>query len=745
MPDRTVLIKIQSVPNPTDESKPKYDRVRGVQVPTRKRLIVPSRTITVRFYDLSTLIYGGITDQPRQLDPTLTIPPIGYFGFTTASNNAIAAAAEHLGPTLDAGVLQYAQYTQQDFTYTGKPSAWPGNPIYDQFTGDPWIGAPNVPFFQDGNPVVGYTDEFYTSYLAASEIWAQAGQVLPGEYFNPLNPDVTLSGPSKGWALDSLITLTSDSVKAADQFLLNQDSQAGNGLVGLPPWRFDSGSVTAWRTVQLIAQGQPYREIQNRWELPYGKIDFYKLKLGIAGQVIPLTQADTKRWLPDNPTKYLNGLDRSAGDALAGTELQSFGGTQSRTGQPFQGQLLPPYDPETSQFSPVANMAMIQRPGCQNFAGEYWRPGFFKFSQRGSLGAGLAVKSDVSSPYFESFDTNDTDNYYITSLPSPDAPQVKLSLGTDVKVGLVPKWWLFTLTCRPGGSGHSTITITGYKRALTRPIQPQPFFNTLIAWPVETPSNLLASPFASLRSYNFIPDQGFSQDVLCAWVESSVPYLYARNIAGLLGVRFTTSLTADQGALTIQTAPTVAGALVASINAGTRVFYVWRATDATDAPVTVANNIPFNSVGDCSATGPSGIFVEGGAGNVSIAPVIVSANGTTGPSVNRLGEDFGLTCQGQSSLIITNPFTGFAVLSTFYVDYQTMLASGGTTPYTWSIGTGTLPPGFTLSSAGVISGTPSALGIFNFTVKVIDATGLSTTAPCSITVITGGGGGSGGS
>ncbi len=36
---------------------------------------------------------------------------------------------------------------------------------------------------------------------------------------------------------------------------------------------------------------------------------------------------------------------------------------------------------------------------------------------------------------------------------------------------------------------------------------------------------------------------------------------------------------------------------------------------------------------------------------------------------------------------------------------QTLAATGGQTPYTWALGTGTLPAGVTLSSAGVISGT----------------------------------------
>ena len=46
---------------------------------------------------------------------------------------------------------------------------------------------------------------------------------------------------------------------------------------------------------------------------------------------------------------------------------------------------------------------------------------------------------------------------------------------------------------------------------------------------------------------------------------------------------------------------------------------------------------------------------------------------------------------------------------------QVLSASGGTAPYLWSVTAGVLPTGLTLSSAGVISGTTSATGAFNFT------------------------------
>ncbi|MFL6314505.1 MAG: beta strand repeat-containing protein [Terriglobales bacterium] len=62
---------------------------------------------------------------------------------------------------------------------------------------------------------------------------------------------------------------------------------------------------------------------------------------------------------------------------------------------------------------------------------------------------------------------------------------------------------------------------------------------------------------------------------------------------------------------------------------------------------------------------------------------------------------------------------------------QTLIASGGTGNIFWTLASGTLPPGLTLSPAGVISGTPTAVNIVGstFTVLARDSGSPSQSAP----------------
>ncbi|HEX7353864.1 MAG TPA: family 43 glycosylhydrolase [Mycobacteriales bacterium] len=67
---------------------------------------------------------------------------------------------------------------------------------------------------------------------------------------------------------------------------------------------------------------------------------------------------------------------------------------------------------------------------------------------------------------------------------------------------------------------------------------------------------------------------------------------------------------------------------------------------------------------------------------------------------------------------------------------QSLAATGGTAPYTWSITAGTLPAGLSLdASTGAVSGTPSTTGTANVTFEVTDASGLTASAAMPVSVV----------
>jgi len=83
-------------------------------------------------------------------------------------------------------------------------------------------------------------------------------------------------------------------------------------------------------------------------------------------------------------------------------------------------------------------------------------------------------------------------------------------------------------------------------------------------------------------------------------------------------------------------------------------------------------------------------------------------------------------------VVVTNTLTPGTVGIAYSV---TLLASGGTSSgYSWSVSSGALPAGLSLSTAGVISGTPSAAGSFPFTAKVTDSSAVTASASLSMTV-----------
>lgn len=61
-------------------------------------------------------------------------------------------------------------------------------------------------------------------------------------------------------------------------------------------------------------------------------------------------------------------------------------------------------------------------------------------------------------------------------------------------------------------------------------------------------------------------------------------------------------------------------------------------------------------------------------------------------------------------------------------------ASGGTAPYSWSVSSGSLPTGLSLTTAGQITGTPTKMGSYSFQVQVVDKTQRSSSGHVAVKV-----------
>lgn len=88
---------------------------------------------------------------------------------------------------------------------------------------------------------------------------------------------------------------------------------------------------------------------------------------------------------------------------------------------------------------------------------------------------------------------------------------------------------------------------------------------------------------------------------------------------------------------------------------------------------------------------------------------------------------------GQPTIATTalpNPIVGRALSGAVW----TMTASGGVSPYTWAVSSGSLPAGLALSATGAFTGTAASPGAATFTIQVTDSASTSASQSYTITV-----------
>ena len=132
---------------------------------------------------------------------------------------------------------------------------------------------------------------------------------------------------------------------------------------------------------------------------------------------------------------------------------------------------------------------------------------------------------------------------------------------------------------------------------------------------------------------------------------------------------------------------------------------------------------------------PPGLVVDASTGRLSGTP---SAPGTWTFEMKVVDTHGQSATQGESLSIaalpaITSPAAPEGEVGTAY-DFRPVVA-GGTGPFTWSVIGGQLPAGLGIDgSTGQLSGAPTAPGTAGFTLRVVDADGVSTTRAESVTI-----------
>ncbi|MEZ0484434.1 putative Ig domain-containing protein [Fibrella aquatica] len=156
----------------------------------------------------------------------------------------------------------------------------------------------------------------------------------------------------------------------------------------------------------------------------------------------------------------------------------------------------------------------------------------------------------------------------------------------------------------------------------------------------------------------------------------------------------------------------------------------------SSGPLSCTNtSVTLTAAGGTSYTFTRGGVVVGTPG--SLSTVEVTESGTYSVRIASASGCISTTSTTVTSttatVSLTNPTTRSGTVNVFFS--QTFSASGGATPRSFSIASGSLPDGLSLSTVGVLSGTPTQSGSFTITVRATDANGCSATGSAYVLTI----------
>ncbi len=350
----------------------------------------------------------------------------------------------------------------------------------------------------------------------------------------------------------------------------------------------------------------------------------------------------------------------------------------------------------------------------------------------------------------------------VTSLPAGTAGQAYSSAINPAAGGIAPYTYAVTagalpagitlngssgaLTGTPGTVGSFAFSVTATDSTSGTPSQATQSYSLTIAAPpiVVAPSTLPAATRGTAYSQALSASGGtapYTYAISAGSLPAGITLASNGTLSGTATVEgtFNVSVTAtDAGSFTGDQAYslTVAGPNLilpaSSLPAGT----AGQAYSAAITPAT-GGTAPYSYAVTAGAL-PTGVVVEVATGALSGTPTVagtfnftLTVSDSTPSPAAQASRSYTLTIA--APVIVVAP-TALPAATRGTAYSQTVSASGGTAPYTYTLGSGTLPAGLTLSSNGTLSGTATVEGSFNFTVTATDANSFTAAQAYAVTV-----------
>jgi hypothetical protein len=348
-----------------------------------------------------------------------------------------------------------------------------------------------------------------------------------------------------------------------------------------------------------------------------------------------------------------------------------------------------------------------------------------------ALTTGTLPNGMVGAPYSATIGVMGGTSPYACSITGGTLP-AGLSLGAGCLVSGTPTTaGTSTVTVKATDSGTPMQTTTGPEAITINP----------------APSLVITSPPPATVNVPYmgtIPVTGGTGPYTCTIASGTLP-------AGLmLGPNCTiTGKPTTSGSMTVMVKGTDSSQPPSSTTGPVTVTVNPSGTLMLSSPPAATVGTPYTGViGVTGGTSPYSCSITSGTLPVGLtlgAACTITGTPTTAGTVSvmAMATDSGspvLTTTGPVSITV-NPIppvtlTGSLPNATLGVPYtQTLHAAGGVGPYTYAVTAGSLPPGITLSSTGVISGTPTAVGASSFTVTATDSESTPQTASLPLVLL----------